>query len=409
MEDLIRYFTNLLILQYKNKPRAKATIETLTRNAFSDTQNNIFPIEVQNAYNLDTAVGKQLDVLGKYLGYDRILPIPIDNTFKFAEYDGSINPEQGYSEYNDNKTTYPYAEYRYSTYDYYYMDNAPYRKVLKMISYLKGKPLSLGNINDALEYAFNGDIYVVENDKEIEYHLLKGAEDLAFLNTQDKLNMFFNKYFPRPTGCSLSAIQDPYYINAIPVGGAENYSTETIFEMTMTDNSVYYKTPIKFNFKEYDSSYYPNFHSFEVKIRLKMDNTENSCGYWTTLSGDEYISGNTGDLALVKISQYIEMLTGKIDFRQLTTYFNYADKWVDITLTINNKKYGTHTVWAIIECEGRPTLTINTMWGSPDWVDFTFLYGIAYNYGLRGAIDFMGCSIIIDDEIKWKGYTNKRI
>lgn len=409
MEDLIRYFTNLLILQYKNKPRAKATIETLTRNAFSDTQNNIFPIEVQNAYNLDTAVGKQLDVLGKYLGYDRILPIPIDNTFKFAEYDGSINPEQGYSEYNDNKTTYPYAEYRYSTYDYYYMDNAPYRKVLKMISYLKGKPLSLGNINDALDYAFNGDIYVVEKDKEIEYHLLKGAEDFAFLNTQDKLNMFFNKYFPRPTGCSLSAIQDPYYINAIPVGGAENHTTGTIFEMTMTDNSVYYKTPIKFNFKEYESSYYPNFHSFKVKIRVKIDSSTYYCGCWTTLSGDEYISENTGDLALVKVSSYIDMLTGKTDFRQIVTSSTYTGKWIDITLTLDYKKYGTHSVWAIVESEGVETQTVNTMWGTPDWVDFTFLYGIAYNYGLSGSIDFMGCSIEIDDEVKWKGYTNKRI
>lgn len=407
MEDLIRYFTNLLILQYKNKPRAKATIETLTRNAFSDTQNNIFPIEVQNAYNLDTAVGKQLDLLGKYLGYDRILPIPIDNTFKFAEYDGSVNPEQGYSQYNDNKTTYPYAEYRYSTYDYYYMDNAPYRKVLKMISYLKGKPLSLGNINDALEYAFNGDIYVVEKDKEIEYHLLKGAEDLAFLDTQDKLNMFFNKYFPRPTGCSLSAIQDPYYINAIPVGGAENHSTGTIFEMTITDNSVYYKTPMKFNFTEYQ---YPNtFHSFKVKIRVKMDSSTYYCGCWTTLSGDEYISGNTGDLALVKVSSYIDMLTGKTDFRQIVTSSTYTGKWIDITLTLDYKKYGTHSVWAIVESEGVETQTINTMWGTPDWVDFTFLYGIAYNYGLSGSIDFMGCSIEIDDEVKWKGYTNKRI
>ena len=98
MEDLIRYFTNLLILQYKNKPRAKATIEALTRNAFSDTQNNIFPIEVQNAYDLDTATGKQLDVLGKYLGYDRMLPIPVDNTFKYAEYDGSVNPNINYGD-----------------------------------------------------------------------------------------------------------------------------------------------------------------------------------------------------------------------------------------------------------------------------------------------------------------------
>lgn len=412
MEDLIRYFTNLLILQYKNKPKAKATIEALTRNAFSDTQNNIFPIEVQNAYNLDTAVGKQLDVLGKYLGYDRILPIPIDNTFKFAEYDESINPEQGYSEYNDNKTTYPYAEYRYSTYDYYSMDDLSYRKVLKMISYLKGKPLSLGNINDALEYAFNGDIYVVEKDKEVEYHLLQEAEGLTFLDTQVKLNMFFNKYFPRPTGCSLSAIQDPYYINAIPHGGAENYVDGLIFERSSRDYNIFFETPMKFNFKPME---YPIYHTLKIKARIKIIDTESiyGAGYWTTLNGDTYSNSNMKDLCLVKAVTYFSMITNSVR-RDIIGNSNYGGKWTDITLELDHEKYGTHTIWAIVECEGVETQTVNTMYSTPDWNNFPLLWGVAgsvslYPSGLNGAIDFAGCSVEIDGEVKWKGYTNKRL
>ena len=412
MEDLIKYFTNLLILQYKNKPRAKATIETLTRNAFSDTQNNIFPIEVQNAYNLDTAMGKQLDVLGKYLGYDRILPIPIDNTFKFAEYDGSINPEQGYSKYNDNKTTYPYAEYRYSTYDYYYMDNVPYRKVLKMISYLKGKPLSLGNINDALKYAFNGDIYVVEKDKEVEYHLLQEAEGLTFLDTQDKLDMFFNKYFPRPTGCSLSAIQDPYYINAIPHGGAENYVDGLIFTRDSGDYNIFFETPVKFDYIPIE---YPVFHTLKVKARIKIIDVESfyGAGYWTTLNGSEYSNTNMQDLCLLKAVNVFSMITNGTK-RDIISISNYGNKWVDITLELNHAKYGTNTIKAIVECEGVETQVVDTMYSTPDWNQFPLLWGVAgsvslYPAPLKGAIDFMGCSVEIDGELKWKGYTNKRI
>lgn len=205
MENLKKYFTNLLILQYKNKPKAKATIEALVTAMFSDTNGNIFPTQIQNAYNLDTAIGKQLDVIGKYVGYDRVLPIPIDNTFKYAEYDGSINPSEGYSEYTESKKTYPYAEYRYSSYQYYNISDETYRKILKMIISLKNKPLSLGFIDQAIS-VFDNKIYVVENDKNLEYHISSDLYEV--LNNQDSLNVFFNKYFPRPMGCSLTVVRD---------------------------------------------------------------------------------------------------------------------------------------------------------------------------------------------------------
>ena len=137
MKELIKYFVNLLILQYRNKPKAKATIETLAEHTFSDSQGKIFPLEVQGSYSLDTAVGKQLDTIGKYIGYDRVLQFPVNDNFVYAEYDGSSNPENGYSDYYQETETFPYAEYRYTSYEYYNVTDDTYRKLLKMISYLK--------------------------------------------------------------------------------------------------------------------------------------------------------------------------------------------------------------------------------------------------------------------------------
>ena len=60
------YYSNLLILQYHDKPKAKATIEAVV---------NLLPDEliqeVVGGFDIETAVGKQLDILGEYLGVDR--------------------------------------------------------------------------------------------------------------------------------------------------------------------------------------------------------------------------------------------------------------------------------------------------------------------------------------------------
>lgn len=206
METLKKYFSDLLILQYKNKPRAKATIEALVQTAFSDTTGKIFPIEVQNSYNLDTADGEQLDILGKYLGRDRVLAFAVDNVFKYATYDLSSNPDTGYNDYQEEVTSYPYAEYRYAQYSYETIGDENYRKILKMLAFLRGKALTLENIDKILKDVFKGNIYVVEKPKELEYHVAQGFFPL--LTDQDRLDTAFKKYFPKPMGCSITVVRD---------------------------------------------------------------------------------------------------------------------------------------------------------------------------------------------------------
>lgn len=64
--DYAKYLANLLIIQYNSKPRASQTIECLGK---------MFPDElilsVRDGFGLDTATGKQLDILSKYIGASR--------------------------------------------------------------------------------------------------------------------------------------------------------------------------------------------------------------------------------------------------------------------------------------------------------------------------------------------------
>jgi Protein of unknown function (DUF2612) len=65
--QLVLYYQQLLILQYANQPKAVATIGVLVDEIL---QNGLI-FQLETAFDLDTAVGAQLDILGQYIGVTR--------------------------------------------------------------------------------------------------------------------------------------------------------------------------------------------------------------------------------------------------------------------------------------------------------------------------------------------------
>lgn len=65
---LSAYYAKLLIIQYRNKERAKKTITSIAELAMV----NLLPTKIRDAFNIDDAEGEQLDFLGKYAGALRI-------------------------------------------------------------------------------------------------------------------------------------------------------------------------------------------------------------------------------------------------------------------------------------------------------------------------------------------------
>lgn len=98
--DIIEYYVNLLIIQYNIQPKARATIELFAQTFLAS---GIY-FDVQNGYNIDTAVGAQLDVLGKYEGVDRIYQSPdLTGYFSTIDYSQVASPpsQLGFTNYSD--------------------------------------------------------------------------------------------------------------------------------------------------------------------------------------------------------------------------------------------------------------------------------------------------------------------
>ena len=67
VKSLVRYYSNLLIFQYKDKPKAKAQVELFVQEAVL----NLIPVSVRDSFNIFSAKGEQLDILAKYIGVKR--------------------------------------------------------------------------------------------------------------------------------------------------------------------------------------------------------------------------------------------------------------------------------------------------------------------------------------------------
>lgn len=65
--ELKEYYSDLLILQYHGKEKAIATVRAQVDKIIM----NQLPVEIQDAFDLDTAIGAQLDTLGIYVGVTR--------------------------------------------------------------------------------------------------------------------------------------------------------------------------------------------------------------------------------------------------------------------------------------------------------------------------------------------------
>jgi hypothetical protein len=67
IEEVKSYYSGLLIKQYRSKPKAIATIKLLANTAFADG----IILNLARAFDIDTAVGAQLDIIGRIVGVER--------------------------------------------------------------------------------------------------------------------------------------------------------------------------------------------------------------------------------------------------------------------------------------------------------------------------------------------------
>jgi hypothetical protein len=72
VDTLSEYYSDLLVFQYRGKDKARATIKLLAESLLA---NGVYS-DVQDGFGLTSAIGVQLDTVGKYIGVGRNIGVP---------------------------------------------------------------------------------------------------------------------------------------------------------------------------------------------------------------------------------------------------------------------------------------------------------------------------------------------
>lgn len=171
LKQLQEYYSNTLIIQYNSKPKAKATIEMLVQLVYM----NAILMQIRDAFDWKTAVGKQLDIIGQWVGVSRIYQQNNISGKTYLSYPGWDNEtdtlQHGYSDYTtfDSNTGNDLTYKELNTLEANLNDN-DYRTVIGLKIIKNNINHTAKNIDDAIWEYFNGQVYTTWTDYEITYH-----------------------------------------------------------------------------------------------------------------------------------------------------------------------------------------------------------------------------------------------
>ena len=181
IDDVKEYYADLLILQYRNKSRARSTVQMGVDIYTGDG----VMFQLPDILNIDIAVGAQLDLIGKILGCTRNVPGINVNTkfFSFHIDENSLgfstvgNPSYGVVKTRANSNLAVYT-----------LPDEDYRQLLKFKAYLNRMTGKMAGMDEALYECFGNDINLKNNqDLSITYEItnntvpIQAARALGYL------------------------------------------------------------------------------------------------------------------------------------------------------------------------------------------------------------------------------------
>lgn len=226
--ELKAYYSDLLILQYRNKPKFRAFLQSCVEQLvpINSKTGNILLKDMENSFDIDNAEGEQLDLIGKYVGLSRFF-VEVDTTpgnyFGFIEYLQSEIPSsiRGFSDYSDFETkegeTLNYVKVTSGSAE---LTDFDYRSLLKLKIVKNNNDATVKTIDDALDMFFDGSVFFEEVGimSLIYWYTVELTEIVKFAFERDVL--------PRPAAVNLTGA---IIVASGGYFGMPNYET-TIFE-----------------------------------------------------------------------------------------------------------------------------------------------------------------------------------
>lgn len=165
-DELIDYYTNLLIIQYVNKARARGTVDAIVRALVGDQ----IIQQVEDGFDVTTALGVQLDLIGSYRGaYRAIVGLDLGFVyFTMPAYADTVTGLHGYADYSDVIIPFwYYASYEDSS---TLLTDSDFRIYIQYLCGLQSLQLNLAAIDNFLFEFFGSYVTLVDNgDMTITY------------------------------------------------------------------------------------------------------------------------------------------------------------------------------------------------------------------------------------------------
>lgn len=195
--ELIRKrYTDLLIRQYYDKPKAKATIEMYV-DLF--LQKGI-PFDITKIFDIDQAVGKQLDLIGKLVGVDRSTTgLVLKDRVFFSLGDGLVNPTAKYKSFGDGIITGEFINEGSVLSREIFLGDKDYRLLIK----LKIATKHIAN-NNYSEYIIENTLFdVFGNDIEVSTGIMSITYKVRSTINRIVNVALYKQILPKPMGVKL--------------------------------------------------------------------------------------------------------------------------------------------------------------------------------------------------------------
>lgn len=200
--DVVNAYTGLLILQYAALPNASAHVQALMQAIVQDQIIN----KVRTGFNLDTALGAQLDILGTYRGVPReVFGSAPGSYWALVEYaDPSPGSYFGIAEYADADPTWNTMQYIDVDSLAYTLTDNQMRRLIKLRAAMESTPFGLADLDNILYSVFGNYVNVVDNENMsivYQHNHLDPDPDLLWAVT------VLAGALPHPAGVSFTVVE----------------------------------------------------------------------------------------------------------------------------------------------------------------------------------------------------------
>ncbi len=199
LEQLKKYYSNLLIVQYNGKIKASATIKTMVNLLYI----NMILLQIRDGFDWETAFDKQLEIIGKWVGLDRFY----DGQFFYfhpwfslpAWQDEPDNLQGGFATYqNFNQEIGGFLTYADIAPTQNRLSTESFRIMIGLKIIKNNISATCKNIDNAIwtyKY-FNKQVYTTWNANELIYHFPSELSEVLQVAA-------YKNVLPCPTGCRI--------------------------------------------------------------------------------------------------------------------------------------------------------------------------------------------------------------